>query len=237
LASENTIENMTKICKKNGLTRQKAFFYVALGVAFFSLTTAAQTDFHYNFDTGSKKGGSGYSGVQAAFNANLLLPFSTLSNLISAGIGANINLKYMFDSKFAIGAYGGYNLLAGRPAVIGQTNSIIQFGATAEYYLLKGTSSPYLGLDVGNYIFSQNTSANASGANQSFSYSRNSLGIGPNIGFVYNLNPNMLINANLKYNHTFEPLPNSYNVPTQFLQVTIGLIFNLSYTPTPPDDE
>ncbi len=221
-----------KIC-----SQLKIVFSIVVITLIVSIQLVAQQEFHYNFDTGSKQGGSGYSGVQAAFNANLSIPLATLANTISAGIGANVNLKYMFDSKFAIGAYGGYNLLSGKPPILGQTNSIVQFGGMAEYYLLKGSSSPYLGLDIGNYIFTQNTSATATGQTQSFSYSRSSLGIGPNIGFVYNLNPNMLINANLKYNHTFSPLPNAYNVPSQFIQITIGIIFNLSYRPSPSDEE
>jgi hypothetical protein len=196
----------------------------------------AQEEFHYNFGNKSSGSGNAYTGVQATLNAALLVPLSDgMRARISGGIGANVQLKYMFDSKFTIGAYGGYNLLAGKPAVPGQVNTLLHYGGLVEYFFFPG-SSPYLGMDVGNYVFSQSLSGTSTGQSNSVSVSLSSIGIGPNLGYVVSLSPNMLLNANLKYSHVFNSIISFYQVPTQFLQLNVGLIFNLSYRPKSSDE-
>ncbi|MFN0050405.1 MAG: hypothetical protein ACKVOU_14880 [Cytophagales bacterium] len=208
---------------------------ITLNIYFFQFASA-QEDFHYNFDNSAGKTGLGYTGVQAVLNASLVLPTAVFARFISAGINGNIQLKYMVDSKFAIGGYGGFSLLSARTPVIGQTNTLIQYGAVLEYFLFQG-SSPYLGFEVGNNVFINNTSGTAvNSSNQNFTYSKSSLGIGPNLGYVIQLNPNMLLNMNLKYSHVFNSLINSYEVPSQFLQLNVGLIFNLSYRTAATDE-
>lgn len=209
---------------------------ILFGFFAVQIVVEAQEDYHYTFNNGAEGLSSGYSGVQASMNASLFLPLSdVLNKRYPAGIGANVQLKYLVDSKFSIGIYGAFNLLSSRPAQIGVTNSLLQYGAMFEYFLYRG-SSPYIGLDLGIHSFGQNISGSATGQVSSSSYSLSSFGVGPNIGYIIVLNPNMSLNTNLKYNHAFNSIINIANIPTQYFQVSVGLIFNLSYRSTKTDE-
>ncbi len=215
----------------------KALLFYSLIVLLFTDKLLAQDDDSYRIQFQGNKsadGGSAYSGMQASLNGILVLPLGSFStgttNSISNGIGANANLKYLFEGRFALGAYAGFNLLNSR--AVGQTSTLLQYGAMAEYYLSPG-SSPYLGFEIGNYSYAVNGSASSNGI-AAYSFSKSNLGIGPNLGYIYYFNPNIAANFNLKYNHVFQSITNNISTPTQFMQISAGLVFNLRYRQQQP---
>lgn len=204
----------------------------------FTISTHAQVDYHYDFGGGGgSNSGSGYSGFQAGFNGNFMFPFGTFRNTVSSGIGASVVLKYLINGKFAVGGYGGYTQLAPRTPTLGFSASLLNYGASFEYIFGNG-SGPYIGSDFGIYRINYRYNINTSGTNISAPIpSTSSFGIAPFFGYLLEFKPNIFLNFNLKYNHVLNSLTNQVGLPSQFTQVSVGLIFNLGYRPSPETEE
>lgn len=164
---------------------------------------------------------------QVGGNANVLIPLSPTSIYYKSGVGGGIVGKYLFESKFALGGFFNYNFLSPSSATFGATFTMMNYGASMEYNFFEDPSTPYLGVDFGQYRFRTNISGFSQGfSGTNFNFDNyTSLGIAPNIGYILSSSDLLSFNFNFKYHQMLQTAPQGFNY--QFIQLTAGIIFTL----------
>ncbi len=142
--------------------------------------------------------GQGNMGVSVM--GGLTFPMGDFGDLYGTGFGLNGVFQYYINPALAITGTTGFMRWSDSITFFGEkltisTTSIPLLGGV-RYYLMPGDLSPYAGAELGLHILS----TGVSGFGESESESEVEFGFGFGGGVLYALNPNLYLDANLKYN-------------------------------------
>lgn len=145
----------------------------------------------------------------------ITLPMGDFGNGLNTGFGFNAIGKYSLSENMAVGASVGYSSFG-----TGSDNlsfGVIPLTGLFEYSFGSGAFKPYIGADLGLYIFRSKFTFMGSSSSSSDSY----IGFAPTGGIMYEISNNLSLIANLKYNLVF-----SDNTST-WLGINAGISFKL----------
>jgi opacity protein-like surface antigen len=142
--------------------------------------------------------GQGNMGVSVM--GGLTFPMGDFGDLYGTGFGLNGVLQYYVNPALAITGTTGFLRWSDSITFFGEkltisTTSIPILGGV-RYYVMPGDLSPYVNGELGLHILT----SGVSGFGESDSDSEVEFGFGFGGGVLYALNPNLYLDANLKYN-------------------------------------
>ena len=146
----------------------------------------------------------------------LTLPMGDFGNGLKTGFGFNAIGKYNLSDNMAIGASVGYSSFG-----TGSDNlsfGVIPITGLFEYSFGSGAFKPYLGSDLGLYMFRSKVTFFGNSSSSSDTY----FGFAPTAGATYEFKSNLSFCANLKYNFVMSDNSNS-----TWLGINAGIIFKL----------
>ncbi len=146
----------------------------------------------------------------------LTLPMGDFGNGLKTGFGFNAIGKYNLSDNMAIGASVGYSSFG-----TGSDNlsfGVIPITGLFEYSFGDGAFKPYLGADLGLYMFRAKITYLGNSSSTSETY----FGFAPTAGILYDLSDNLSFCANAKYNFVMSDNSNS-----TWIGINAGIIFNI----------
>jgi len=146
----------------------------------------------------------------------LTLPMGDFGNGLNTGFGFNAIGKYILPNSMAVGVSVGYSSF-------GTSSESFSFGVIPitgiiEYYFGEGAFRPYLGSDLGLYMFRSKVTFLGSSSSSTDTY----FGIAPTGGVSYDISDNLSLCANAKYNFVMSEGSNS-----TWIGLNAGVIFKL----------
>ncbi len=145
----------------------------------------------------------------------ITLPMGDLGDAYNTGFGFNAIGKYNLSDNMAIGASVGYSSFG--TDFDGFSFGVIPVTGLFEFSFGSGAFKPYIGADLGLYVFRAKVTFLGSSSSSTESY----IGLAPTGGIMYDINSNLAFIANLKYNMVF-----SDNTST-WLGINAGISFKL----------
>jgi opacity protein-like surface antigen len=167
------------------------------------------------------------------FNANAQLnigatigvqiPTGSMADGMKTGFGFDVMGKYMLNDNLAVGVDFGWARFGtedlGFEEDVSASGSFIPLTGLVEYHFGTGKVKPFLGADLGLYIFKVKATYQGISASTSESY----FGFAPLGGIEYDINDNLAFTANLKYNFVLAEGDNA-----NYLGINVGMIFRLN---------
>jgi len=151
------------------------------------------------------------------------IPTGTMADGMTTGFGFDIVGKYMLSENLAVGVDVGWARFGtedlGLEQDVSASGSFIPLTGLIEYHFGTGKVKPFIGTDIGLYIFKVKASYMGISASTSQSY----FGFAPLGGIEYDIKDNLAFTANLKYNFV---LAEGDNV--SYLGINVGIIFKLN---------
>lgn len=146
----------------------------------------------------------------------LTLPMGDFGDGFKTGFGFNAIGKYNLSDNMAIGVSVGYSSF-------GTGSENLSFGVIPiigifEYSFGEGAFKPYIGSDLGLYMFRSKVTFFGSSSSSSDTY----LGFAPTAGIMYDISGNLSFCANAKYNFVLSEGSNS-----TWIGLNAGIIFKL----------
>ena len=168
-------------------------------------------------------------GAQAQINigatVGLTLPMGDFGNGLNTGFGFNAIGKYSLSNNMAVGVSVGYSSFG-----TGSENlsyGVIPITGLFEYSFGSGAFKPYLGADLGLYMFRSKLSYTFLGTTTSNTDTKSYFGFAPTGGVMYEISKNLSICGNLKYNMVFAKDALDNSTTSTWLGINAGVIFKL----------
>jgi outer membrane protein W len=155
------------------------------------------------------------------------------------GGGAELQLRYHFNSNVALGVNIGYMNFEGKPfpsLTSAGSFVVIPVMGSIEYFMMTDADAfrPYIGLDAG--FVATDVKYTTTSGNKKVSASAGGFGLGPVLGAVFNFNDNFGLIANVRYlyafnEHKYDVSKNTADASdvgapaTNYLSVNLGLNF------------
>jgi opacity protein-like surface antigen len=133
--------------------------------------------------------------INVGATVGVQLPMGTFGDGFKTGFGFNAVGKYMLKENMAVGLNLGYTKFG--TEVEGLSGSMMPITGLFEYHFGTGNIKPYVGADLGLYIYSVKVEI----LGQSSSDSKMYFGFAPTGGVLYGLSDMLSLCANLKYNY------------------------------------
>ena len=147
------------------------------------------------------------------------LPMGNFGDAYNTGFGFNLSGKYMLNDNMAVGLNLGYNAFGSE--IEGFKSSMMPITALFEYQFGDGPFKPYVGADLGLYIFGYKIEMTIMGQTIKESGSDMYFGFAPVAGVLYGLSDNLSLNGNLKYNFVM-----SEGDASTFLGINVGVVYS-----------
>jgi len=146
----------------------------------------------------------------------LTMPMGDFGTGLKTGFGFNAIGKYNLSDNMAIGASIGYSSF-------GTGSESLSFGVIPitgifEYSFGEGAFKPYIGSDLGFYMFRSKITFLGTSSSATNTY----FGFAPTAGVLYDISDNLSFCANAKYNFVM-----SENSNSTWLGINAGVIFKL----------
>jgi opacity protein-like surface antigen len=161
-----------------------------------------------------------------AFNANaqmsfggtlgLTMPMGDFGTGLKTGFGLNVIGKYSLADNMAVGASVGYSSFGSGSENI--SFGVIPITGIFEYSFGEGAFKPYIGSDLGLYMFRSKITFLGVSSSSSSTY----FGFAPTAGVMYDISDNLSFCANAKYNFVMSEGSNS-----TWIGLNAGIIFKL----------
>jgi opacity protein-like surface antigen len=155
----------------------------------------------------------------------LTLPMGDFGNGLNTGFGFNAIGKYSLSNNMAVGISLGYSSFG-----TGSENlsyGVIPITGLFEYSFGSGAFKPYLGTDLGLYMFRSKFSYTLLGTTTSNTNTDTYFGFAPTGGVMYEISNNLSICGNLKYNMVFAKDALDNSTTSTWLGINAGVIFKL----------
>jgi outer membrane protein W len=155
--------------------------------------------------------------IKVGAGAGIQLPMGTFGDMFNMGFGGAATGKYMLKENIAVGATIGYGMFSAKDNFGGSDMkfTIMPIAASLSYYFATEGFKPYVGADLGFYMWSIKYSGTKVGDGSD-------LGFAPTVGFEYDLSESMALDVNAKYNYIM-----TEGDATTSLGVNVGLLFAL----------
>lgn len=151
----------------------------------------------------------------------LTLPMGDFGNGLNTGFGFNVMGKYNLSENMAVGASVGYSSFG--TDVDGYSFGVVPITALLEYSFASGPFKPYFGSDLGLYMFRSKFTILGRSSSSTDTY----FGLAPTAGVLYDINDNLSLCGNLKYNVTFTKDALDQNQTSTWLGINAGIIYKL----------
>ena len=165
-----------------------------------------------------------------AFNANaqmsfggtvgLAAPMGDFGTNLKTGFGINAIGKYSLADNMAVGFSVGYTSFGTGSS--DWSYGVIPLTGIFEYSFGDGAFKPYVGTDLGLYMFRSKITITFLGSSSTSSSSDSYFGFAPTAGVMYAISDNLSFVGNLKYNFVL-----AKNTNATWLGVNAGVIFKL----------
>jgi len=153
----------------------------------------------------------------------LQIPTGDMADGMKTGFGLDLLGKYYLNDNIAIGLDVGWARFGvedmGFEEDIDASGAFVPLTALVEYHFGTGKVKPFIGADLGLYIFKVKASYQGVSASTSESY----FGFAPVGGIEYDIKDNLAFTANLKYNYIMIEDSNG-----SYLGINAGVIFKLN---------
>jgi opacity protein-like surface antigen len=160
---------------------KKALILIALFIGFIVFSAQAQ--------------------INVGATIGVQIPTGSMSDGMKTGFGFDLLGKYMLNENLALGVDIGWARFGtedlGIEEDVNASGQFIPITALAEYHFGTGKVKPFVGADLGMYIFKIKASYQGISASTSDSY----FGFAPIAGIEYDIKDNLAFTANLKYNY------------------------------------
>lgn len=160
---------------------KKALILIALFIGFIVFSAQAQ--------------------INVGATVGVQIPTGSMSDGMKTGFGFDLLGKYMLNENLALGVDIGWARFGtedlGIEEDVNASGQFIPITALAEYHFGTGKVKPFVGADLGMYIFKIKASYQGISASTSDSY----FGFAPIAGIEYDIKDNLAFTANLKYNY------------------------------------
>jgi opacity protein-like surface antigen len=166
----------------------------------------------------------GTTGMFAQFKVGgtigVQIPIGSMADGMKTGFGFNVAGKYMLSDNFDLGLNIGWARFGVEDVGVEDVTASGQFipvTALAEYHFnSSGKVKPYIGADMGLYVFKVKAKSGGYTASTSDSY----FGLAPVVGIEYEMKENLALAANLKYNYVIIEGDDG-----QYLGINVGVIY------------
>ena len=134
------------------------------------------------------------------------------------GFGLGIGGEYLVMPNLGVGVNLGYYIMD-REKWDDETITyfLLPVYLTGKYYFLTENFRPYGGVDLG--LYKMGARAKYNGISESNSDTK--VGIGPVVGFQYDLSDNLALDINAKYYHVFD----TGEFSTNFVGINLGIVY------------
>ena len=151
----------------------------------------------------------------------LTMPMGDLGDGLNTGLGFNVMGKYSLSENMAVGASVGYSSFGTESENF--SFGVIPITGLFEYSFGSGVFKPYLGSDLGLYMFRTKVTFFGNSSSSSDTY----FGFAPTGGVMYEISNNLSICGNLKYNMVFAKDALDNSTTSTWLGINAGIIFKL----------
>lgn len=147
----------------------------------------------------------------------ITLPMGDFGNGLETGFGFNAIGKYNLSDNMAIGASVGYSSFG-----TGSDNlsfGVIPVTGLLEFSFGSGALKPYIGADLGMYIFMTKFTFMGSSSSSTDAY----FGLAPTGGIMFDITSNLSLIGNLKYNMVFSKDALDRSQTSSWLGINAGI--------------
>ncbi len=148
------------------------------------------------------------------------IPLGDLSDGGKTGFGLNLSGKYLLNDNMAVGLNLGYNGFG--TDLKGFTFSFMPITGLFEYHINLDQFTPYVGADLGLYNYRYKMKGEIMGEKFNNSDSEIYFGFAPTVGALYNINSDIALTANAKYNFVL-----TEDDPSSFLGINFGIVYKI----------
>ena len=157
-----------------------------------------------------------YAQFYVGATAGPQIPLGDLGDFGKIGFGLNVSGKYLLNDNMAVGLNLGYNNFG--TDLEGFTFSFIPITGLFEYHINLDQFTPYVGADLGLYNYRYKIKVD----NHNNSDSEIYFGFAPTLGALYNINSDIALTANAKYNFIL-----TEDDPSSFLGINFGIVYKI----------
>ncbi|NLN95687.1 MAG: porin family protein [Bacteroidales bacterium] len=144
------------------------------------------------------------------------IPLGDLSDGGKTGFGLNLSGKYLLNDNMAVGLNLGYNSF--KTDLKGITFSFMPITGLFEYHINLDQFTPFIGADLGLYNYGYKIKVEDYNNSDSEIY----FGFAPTVGALYNINSDIALTANAKYNFVL-----TEDDPSSFLGINFGIVYKI----------
>ena len=160
--------------------------------------------------------------INVGATVGVQIPTGSMADGMKTGFGFDLLGKYMLNENLAVGVDIGWARFGTEDLDyedVEASGQFIPLTALAEYHFGTGKVKPFVGADLGLYIFKVKAKYQGISASTSESY----FGFAPLAGIEYDIKDNLAFTANLKYNYILiEDDDGSY------FGINVGIIYKLN---------
>jgi outer membrane protein W len=161
--------------------------------------------------------------INVGATVGLQIPTGSMADGLKTGFGFDLLGKYMLNENLAVGVDLGWARFGtddlGIEEDVKASGQFIPITALAEYHFGTGKVKPFVGADLGLYIFKIKASYQGISASTSESH----FGFAPLAGIEYDIKDNLAFTANLKYNFILIEEDNG-----SYFGINAGIIYKIN---------
>jgi outer membrane protein W len=152
--------------------------------------------------------------IKVVAGGALALPTGDWGKMFKTSYGINVGAKYTLTDQIAAGVNIGYLMYQFKEDAGGETFTSIPVTVTGTYYLATEGFKPYVGADLGYYLFRSKYDGET--------YKTKYIGFAPTVGFEYSFSDKIGVDVNAKYNYVSTP-----GKAATYLGINFGLIYTI----------